>query len=107
MSPEAAEIVVHKILKDLFDARKKESVPPFFAVIEEAHLFCPEKVFSEAKSTKILRTIASEGRKFGLGICIVTQRPARVDKSVGSAIAIRLNPPPLKSAVKGLAPSNL
>ena len=30
----------------------------------------------------MFRTIASEGRKFGLGILIVTQRAAKVDKNV-------------------------
>ncbi|MBT7902285.1 ATP-binding protein [Candidatus Woesearchaeota archaeon] len=102
IEPEAAELIVHKLMKDLFEARKRESIPPFFAVIEEAHLFCPEKVFSEARSTKILRTIASEGRKFGLGLCVVSQRPARVDKSVLSQLSTQIilkstNPNDLKA----------
>jgi len=37
-------------------------------VIEEAHNFAPEKGFGKALSSDILRKIASEGRKFGLGI---------------------------------------
>lgn len=82
MNPDIQEIIVYKISKDLFELRKQNKLPPFFLVIEEAHNFCPERNFGEAKSSKVLRNIASEGRKFGLGLCIISQRPARVDKSV-------------------------
>ena len=79
--PDMQEVIVYKLMKDLFDARKKGNVPPFFAVIEEAHNYIPERNFGEAKSSAILRQIFAEGRKFGLGACIVTQRPSRIDKS--------------------------
>ena len=82
--PDVQEIIVYKLLKDLFELRKQNKVPPFFTVIEEAHNYCPERSFGETKCSRIIRTIASEGRKFGLGICIVSQRPAKVDKSVVS-----------------------
>ena len=80
--PEISEVVVYKLLKDLFEARKKNKIPPFFLVVEEAHNFAPERGFGEVKSSNILRTIAAEGRKFGLGICVISQRPAKVDKNV-------------------------
>jgi len=82
INPDIQELIVYKLCKDLFELRKKNRLPPFFLVIEEAHNFCPERSFGEAKSSKILRAIASEGRKFGLGLCVITQRPARIDKSV-------------------------
>ncbi|MGE0793502.1 MAG: DUF87 domain-containing protein [Candidatus Woesearchaeota archaeon] len=71
---------------------------------------CPERSFGEKKSSKILRTIASEGRKFGLGLCIISQRPARVDKSVISQCTTQIimkltNPNDLKaitSSVEGI-----
>ena len=108
--PEVGEIIVYKLLKDLFQARKRNIIPPFFAVIEEAHNFAPERSFGETKCSKILRTIASEGRKFGLGLCIVSQRPARVDKSVLSQCSTQIilkmtNPHDLKAvsgAVEGI-----
>jgi hypothetical protein len=80
--PEIQQIVVMKLAKELFEARKYGKIPEFLLVIEEAHNFCPERGFGEVPSSKILRTLASEGRKFGLGLCIISQRPARVDKSV-------------------------
>lgn len=108
--PDVQEIIVYKLLKDLFEARKQNKIPPFFTVIEEAHNFCPERSYGETKCSKIIRTIASEGRKFGMGICVVSQRPARVDKSVVSQCTTQIilkvtNPNDLKaisSSVEGI-----
>jgi uncharacterized protein len=90
MMPETQEIIVYKLLHDLFLERKKDKIPPFFAVVEEAHNFIPERSFGEAKSSTVIRNIASEGRKFGMGLSIISQRPARVDKSVLSQITTQL-----------------
>ncbi|MAF50822.1 MAG: hypothetical protein CMH64_01900 [Nanoarchaeota archaeon] len=102
IQPEVSEIVVFKLLKDLFEGRKKGNIPPFFLVIEEAHNFCPERGFGEVKSSSVIRQIAAEGRKFGLGLCIISQRPARVDKNVLSQITTQMilkvtNPNDLKA----------
>ncbi|MFH1649278.1 MAG: ATP-binding protein [Candidatus Woesearchaeota archaeon] len=80
--PELQELIVYKLCRDLFEQRKTNALPPFFLVLEEAHNYCPERSFGETAASKTIRTIASEGRKFGLGLCVVSQRPARVDKSV-------------------------
>ncbi|MFB6241374.1 MAG: ATP-binding protein [Candidatus Nanosalina sp.] len=82
VEPETAEMTMYSLAKRLFDLRKKNRIPPFLMVIEEAHNFVPEKGFEQALSNKILRKIASEGRKFGLGLGVVSQRPARIDKNV-------------------------
>ena len=100
--PDVQEIIVYKLLKDLFEMRKQEKIPPFFSVIEEAHNYCPERSFGETRCSRILRTIASEGRKFGLGLGIISQRPARVDKSVISQCTTQIimkvtNPNDLKA----------
>ncbi len=102
MSPDIQEIIVYKLCKDLFELRKKNEIPPFFLILEECHNFCPERSFGETKSSKILRTIASEGRKFGLGLCAISQRPARVDKSILSQCTTQIilkvtNPNDLKA----------
>ena len=75
------EIICYKIVNDLFMERKRNTLPPFFLVIEECHNFVPERSFGEAKSSAIIRQVAAEGRKFGLGLCLISQRPSRVDKS--------------------------
>jgi len=100
--PEVQEVVVYKLLNDLFAERKKGNIPPFFLIVEEAQNYCPERSFGEAKSSPILRQIASEGRKFGLGLAIVSQRPARVDKNIlsqcGTQIILKVtNPHDLKA----------
>ncbi|MFB6216501.1 MAG: ATP-binding protein, partial [Candidatus Aenigmatarchaeota archaeon] len=82
VEPEAAEMTMYSLAKRMFDLRKKNMIPPFIMVIEEAHNFAPEKGFEQALSNKILRKIASEGRKFGLGLGVISQRPARIDKNV-------------------------
>lgn len=52
--------------------------------IEEAQNFCPDSSYpvgaSLAKSK--LSAIATQGRKFGLGLCLITQRPSFVDRIV-------------------------
>ncbi len=83
VEPELQQLVVYKVVKDLFEARKSGKVPPFLLVVEEAHNFCPERGFGgQVVSSQILRTIASEGRKFAMGLAVVSQRPARVEKNV-------------------------
>ncbi|HDP74083.1 MAG TPA: ATP-binding protein [Candidatus Woesearchaeota archaeon] len=99
---ELQEFFIAKILSDLFLLRKKEDIPPLFVVVEEAHNFCPERSFGESRSSRIIRTLASEGRKFGLGLGIITQRPAKIDKNVLSQCSTQLilkttNPNDLKA----------
>lgn len=110
--PEIQQIVAMKLIEDLFRARKHGHIPSFMLMLEEAHNFCPERGFGEVASSRIIRTVASEGRKFGFGLCIVTQRPARVDKSVLSQCNTQLilkvtNPNDLKAitdSVEGVTP---
>ncbi len=52
---------------------------PVLMVIEEAHIIVPREEEKLAK-TWIAR-IAREGRKFGLGICLVSQRPKNIDEN--------------------------
>ena len=52
---------------------------PVFCVIEEAHVFAPKE---DTKSKYQISKIAREGRKFGVGLCIVSQRPRSMDENV-------------------------
>ncbi len=84
------QLIASVMLRRLFDAREgtennryneahvDKFLPyPVFVVIEEAHRFAPHS--GEAKSKGILKTILSEGRKFGVGVCLVSQRPSKLD----------------------------
>ena len=53
---------------------------PVFVVIEEGHRFAPAD--REARSRDVLSKILSEGRKFGIGIGIISQRPSKIDDDV-------------------------
>jgi DNA helicase HerA-like ATPase len=53
---------------------------PVFVIIEEAHVFIPKDHDTSAKYWAA--KIAREGRKFGLGLGIVSQRPRSVDLNV-------------------------
>lgn len=53
---------------------------PVFALLEEAHRFAPAG--ATVVSTNILKQILSEGRKFGVGIGLITQRPGKLDQDV-------------------------
>jgi uncharacterized protein len=53
---------------------------PVFILLEEAHRFAPANEPSRCKA--VLRTILSEGRKFGLGVGLITQRPGKLDSDV-------------------------
>jgi len=78
--PEVQEIIVNRIASALFELRKRDKIPPLLMVVEECHNFVPQ--YGEVASSKTMRTIASEGRKFGLGLVVVSQRAAKVDKNV-------------------------
>ncbi|MCE8428060.1 MAG: ATP-binding protein [Candidatus Methanoperedens sp.] len=107
VNPDLQAMIVAKLCGDIFDARKMNIVPPLMLVLEEAHNFCPEKGFGRTVSSDILRTIASEGRKFGLGLLVISQRPARVDKNILSQCNTQIimkvtNPNDLQAISKGL-----
>jgi hypothetical protein len=53
---------------------------PVFALLEEAHRFAPAG--QTVVSTNVLKQILSEGRKFGVGIGLITQRPGKLDQDV-------------------------
>ena len=56
---------------------------PVLLVLEEAHNFAPAQARSDAEKRSITTTrqIAQEGRKFGVGLVIISQRPSRLDET--------------------------
>ena len=77
--------IVAVVLKQLFDHRASMSneIPPFFTVIEEAHNFIPSRGEGQAEtpSVEVIRKVITEGRKFGTGLLLVSQRPSRLDET--------------------------
>ncbi|MFX1562974.1 MAG: ATP-binding protein [Promethearchaeota archaeon] len=91
------QIIVSEILRQLFELRREEKIPPTIIFLEEAHQFCPEARRSLAYSRGILETISREGRKYNLALCIISQRPVRLSTTVlsqcGTNIFLRLTNP--------------
>lgn len=79
------QVYLKYALKRVFDSRTDGKIPPLCIVIEEIHNFAPSIRASEASITRgTIRNIAREGRKFGVGLCIVSQRPSMIDTTVVS-----------------------
>lgn len=82
---------------------------PLLVIIDEAHLFVPDGGSSPAH--RILSTIAKEGRKYGTGLMLVSQRPSEIDSTIlsqcGSMIALRLTNSADRSKVVTAVPDDL
>ena len=105
--PDVQDVVVARITKELFESRKAGKIPPFLLIVEEAHNYCPEHGIGHAVSSGMLRTVASEGRKFGMGLCVVSQRPAKIDKNIISQCNTNIilkvtNPNDLKAIIQSV-----
>ncbi len=66
-----------------------------FFIMEEAHILAPNK--RESDSKRWIQRVAREGRKFGLGLCLVSQSPKTVDhdalSQMNNMIILRLVEP--------------
>ena len=88
----------------LNDVRDRESdiEHPIFVLFEEGHRFAPAS--GDAPSLGIMRTITSEGRKFGFGLGIISQRPSKIDQDVlsqcGTQISMKIRNPNDQDAIK-------
>ncbi|HIH29651.1 MAG TPA: DUF87 domain-containing protein, partial [Thermoplasmata archaeon] len=105
--PDIQDVVVARLTEELFKDRKAGKIPPFLFVVEEAHNYCPEHGIGHAVSSSMLRTVASEGRKFGMGLCVVSQRPAKIDKNIISQCNTNIilkvtNPNDLKAIIQSV-----
>ena len=82
---------------------------PLLIVLEEAHLFLPEGKDSAAHRT--ISKIAKEGRKYGVGLLVVTQRPSEIDSTVlsqcGSVVALRMTNSADRTKVQAALPDDL
>ena len=65
----------------------------------------------EERGLKAFERIAKEGRKYGVALVVISQRPADVNKTVlsqcGNFIAMRLSNPDDQSVIKHLFPDNM
>ncbi len=91
------QIIVHYLGKTLFNSRRNEKIPPVIFFVEEAHNFAREGSAETNISKGIIETIAREGRKFGIGLCLISQRPIHLSTTAlsqcNSFIILRVTNP--------------
>ena len=92
---------------------EKEKRHPIALFCDEAHLYLPEKTNSslEAAGLQNFERIAKEGRKYGIGLVVISQRPAEVNRTILSQsnnfIAMRLTNAEDQAVIKRLLPDSL
>jgi len=84
---------------------------PILLVCEEAHAYIPRASESQyAGSRKSMERIAKEGRKYGVGLAVVSQRPHEVSETVlaqcGTFICLRTTNPADQTYIRRLVPES-
>ncbi|WP_434616488.1 ATP-binding protein [Azospirillum sp. B2RO_4] len=87
---------------------------PIALFCDEAHLYIPERAGAGAAddiSVGIFERIAKEGRKYGVGLVVISQRPSEVNRTVlsqcNNVVAMRLTNGEDQSVIKRLLPDSL
>jgi DNA helicase HerA-like ATPase len=87
---------------------------PIALFCDEAHLYIPERSGNDNSglvSVQIFERIAKEGRKYGLGLVVISQRPSEVNRTVlsqcNNLIAMRLTNGDDQNVVRRLLPDSL
>jgi len=99
MPSEITSVVVSVLSRLIFDFAiwaRNEPRRPILLVCEEAHRYIPSDRTGAGQSVrKILERIAKEGRKYGVSLGLITQRPSDLAEGVlsqcGTIISMRLN----------------
>jgi DNA helicase HerA-like ATPase len=103
---EILDVVISLIARLAFDlAVWSDGSVPMLLVCEEAHRYAPAADGDKFMPTRqALARIAKEGRKYGLGLGLVTQRPSELDSAIisqcSTIIALRLSTDRDKQAVR-------
>ena len=92
---ENVKIIIEKLLRDILRGRKNfklnkniydSYIPyPVFCMIEEAHTLASRDDDNGGPKYQISK-IAKEGRKFGVGLCLISQRPKTLDSEILSQV---------------------
>ncbi|MBD3213360.1 MAG: DUF87 domain-containing protein [Candidatus Lokiarchaeota archaeon] len=90
------QTLVAVLAEKILEGRMNKKIPPVLSIFEEAHRFIPSGAVITA-SKKTLKKVAQEGRKFSMGLGIISQRPSRLDSDVlsqcNTQIILRLTNP--------------
>ena len=104
---EILDVVISVISRLAFDlAVWSQGGLPLLIVCEEAHRYAPANGDEKFVPTRrALGRIAKEGRKYGISLALVTQRPAELDPTIlsqcSTAIALRLSSERDQAVIRG------
>ncbi len=109
---EVTSVVVSVLARMVFDYAlwsRSEPQRPLLLVCEEAHRYVPKDDTAGGQAVRrILERIAKEGRKYGVSLGLITQRPSDLAEGVlsqcGTIIAMRLNNDRDQAVVKAAMP---
>lgn len=115
---EVLSITVSLISRLLFDycyyykKQAGDNDMPLLLIYEEAHKYVPKTDSAKFKASRFaIERIAKEGRKYGISLGIISQRPSELSETIFSQcnnfIAMRLTNPDDQSYVKKLLPDSL
>jgi hypothetical protein len=110
-------IVAAVLARTLYDVNfwlEPDKRTPLCLVCDEAHLYLPvpnQTDVTEQRSVEVFERIAKEGRKYGVALFVVSQRPADVSRTILSQcnnfIAMRLTNQADQAVVQRLMPDSL
>lgn len=110
MKPAARHEWVRKFVEALIEAPKNLRHPTV-VLVDEAHMFCPEKGKGESEASEAVKDLATRGRKRGLCAIFATQRLATLNKDASGMLGNRLIGPTfedvnVKRAIEIMSVSN-
>ncbi len=96
----------------LWQTREERESNPVLLVCEEAHRYVPNRGEAQYEAAQdAIRRLAKEGRKYGIGLMLVSQRPSEVEATVlsqcNSWIVMRITNDSDRSHVQGILPDSL
>lgn len=114
---EVAGIASAVIARTLFNFKiwqtaEEREANPILLICEEAHRYVPNRGEAQYEAAQeAIRRIAKEGRKYGLGLMLVSQRPSEVEETVlsqcNSWIVLRISNDADRDHVKSILPDSL
>jgi len=96
----------------LWQTRDERESNPVLLVCEEAHRYVPNRGEAQYEAAQdAIRRLAKEGRKYGIGLMLVSQRPSEVEATVlsqcNSSIVLRVTNESDRRHVQGILPDSL
>ncbi len=112
---DVVDVVVSVLCRTVFDFslwNTSRAEVPLLLVCEEAHRYAPRSDEAAFQPTKrALARIAKEGRKYGVGLALVTQRPSELSESIlsqcNTIIALRMSNEQDQNFVRRALPDNV